>query len=120
MIVGADNLVNGATSLARRFRISEFVIGALIVGIGTSLPELTVSVYGAIENNSDVAIGNVVGSNIFNILGILGLTSLIYPLSISKTNVKFDLWYCIFVSCLVTLLAFNFLITPFSPFFIKV
>lgn len=108
IVWGADNLVNGSVAIARRYKISDFVIGAVIVGIGTSCPELVVSAYGAYQGNVDVAIGNVVGSNIFNILGILGLTALLYPVSVSRENRRFELPVCIFVSVLVTLLAFNF------------
>ena len=72
IVFGADWLVGGSVSIAKRLRVSEFVIGAAIVGVGTSMPELIVSTLGAVKGNSDVAIGNVVGSNIFNILGILG------------------------------------------------
>ena len=78
VVLGADNLVSGSAAIARRFGISDFVIGAVIVGIGTSFPELIVSSIGAFKDNVDVAIGNVVGSNIFNILGILGITAIIY------------------------------------------
>ena len=77
VVLGADNLVSGSAAIARRFGISDFVIGAVIVGIGTSFPELIVSSIGAFKGNVDVAIGNVVGSNIFNILGILGITAII-------------------------------------------
>lgn len=108
VVWGADNLVNGAVAIARRFKISDFVIGAIIVGIGTSLPELVVSSYGAIKGNVDVAIGNVVGSNIFNVLGILGLTALLYPVAVNKENTRFEIPYCIAVSLIATLFAFNF------------
>lgn len=108
IVWGADNLVNGSVAIARRYKISDFVIGAVIVGIGTSCPELVVSAYGAFQGNVDVAIGNVVGSNIFNILGILGITALLYPVSVSRENRRFELPVCIFVSVLITLLAFNF------------
>ena len=108
IVWGADNLVNGSVAIARRHKISDFVIGAVIVGIGTSCPELVVSAYGAYQGNVDVAIGNVVGSTIFTILGILGLTALLYPVSVSRENRRFELPVCIFVSVLVTLLAFNF------------
>lgn len=67
VVLGADWLVNGASSIARRAGISEFVIGLTIVGFGTSCPELVVSLTGAIEGNSDISVGNVVGSNIFNL-----------------------------------------------------
>lgn len=105
---GADHLVGGAVSVARRFRVSDFVIGAAIVGVGTSMPELTVSFLGAAEGNADVAIGNVVGSNIFNMLGILGLTAMLAPIAIDRKNLRFEIPLCIGVSLLLTLLAFNF------------
>ena len=105
---GADWLVAGSVSIARRFRVSDFVIGAAIVGIGTSMPELVVSFFGAIKGNADVAIGNVVGSNIFNVLGILGVTALFFPIAIDRQNMTFEIPLCIAVSVLVTLLAFNF------------
>ena len=64
IVFGADFLVSGAVAIARRFKVSDFVIGAAIVGVGTSMPELVVSFIGALQGNADVAIGNVVGSNI--------------------------------------------------------
>ena len=108
IVFGADWLVAGSVSIARRFRVSDFVIGAAIVGIGTSMPELVVSFFGAIKGNADVAIGNVVGSNIFNVLGILGVTALFFPIVIDRQNMTFEIPLCIAVSVLVTLLAFNF------------
>lgn len=108
IVWGADMLVNGSVAIARRYHISDFVIGAIIVGIGTSCPELVVSAYGALQGNVDVAIGNVVGSNIFNVLCILGLTALLWPATVSRDNLKFDLPVCIGVSILAILLAFNF------------
>ena len=108
IVLGADNLVGGSAAIARRFGISDFVIGAIIVGIGTSFPELIVSCIGAFEGKVDVAIGNVVGSNIFNILGILGITALIHPVMVKRENIRFELPLCIGVSVLATLLAFNF------------
>ena len=108
IVFGADWLVSGSVSIAKRYKVSEFVIGAAIVGIGTSMPELTVSFIGAIQGNSDVAIGNVVGSNIFNILGILGLTAAFFPIKVNKANMRFEIPYCIFLSVLLTLVAFNF------------
>ena len=108
IVFGADWLVAGTVSIARRFRVSDFVIGAAIVGIGTSMPELVVSFFGAIKGNADVAIGNVVGSNIFNVLGILGVTALFFPIAIDRQNMTFEIPLCIAVSVLVTLLAFNF------------
>ena len=108
IVFGADWLVDGAVSIARKYKVSDFVIGAAIVGIGTSMPELVVSFIGALEGNSDIAIGNIVGSNIFNILGILGITAIFLPIAISKENMRFEIPACIFVSVLLTLMAMNF------------
>ena len=82
IVFGADFLVAGSVSIARKYKVSDFVIGAAIVGVGTSMPELVVSFIGAIQGNADVAIGNVVGSNIFNVLGILGITAIFFPVAI--------------------------------------
>ena len=108
VVLGADNLVSGSADIARRFKISDFVIGAIIVGVGTSFPELIVSSMGALDGKVDVAIGNVVGSNIFNILGILGVTALLHPVAVKRENNRFELPLCIGASIFVTLLAFNF------------
>ena len=108
IVFGAEFLVAGSVSVARRYKVSDFVIGAAIVGIGTSMPELVVSFFGAIKGNADVAIGNVVGSNIFNVLGILGVTALFFPIVIDRQNMTFEIPLCIAVSVIVTLLAFNF------------
>lgn len=108
IVFGADLLLNGSVAIAKRFHVSDFVIGAVIVGIGTSVPELVVSFFGALKGNADVAIGNVVGSNIFNMLGILGLTAICYPIAIDKKNMTFEIPFCIGISVLVTLLALNF------------
>lgn len=108
IVFGADFLVAGAVSLARRYKVSDFVIGAAIVGVGTSMPELVVSFIGALNGNADIAIGNVVGSNIFNVLGILGLTAVFFPVAIDRKNMKFEIPLCIGVSILLTILVFNF------------
>jgi cation:H+ antiporter len=108
IVLGADFLVAGAVSIARKFKVSDFVIGAAIVGVGTSMPELVVSFIGALKGNADVAIGNVVGSNIFNVLGILGVTALFFPIAINKENMKFEIPLCIGVSVILMLFAFNF------------
>lgn len=108
IVFGADYLVSGAVSIARRYKVSDFVIGAAIVGVGTSMPELVVSFIGALNGNADVAIGNVVGSNIFNTMGILGLTAVFFPIAVDKGNMKFEIPFCIGVSILLTILAFNF------------
>ena len=107
IVFGAEFLVAGSVAVARRYKVSDFVIGAAIVGIGTSMPELVVSFFGALKGNADVAIGNVVGSNIFNVLGILGLTALLFPIAIDKKNMTFEIPLCIGVSVLLTLLALS-------------
>ena len=108
IVFGAEFLVAGSVSVARRYKVSDFVIGAAIVGIGTSMPELVVSFVAALKGNADVAIGNVVGSNIFNVLGILGLTAICFPIAIDRKNMTFEIPFCIGVSVLLTLLALNF------------
>lgn len=90
IIAGAEFLVRGATSVARKFGISEFVIGLTIVGIGTSAPEFVVSITGSLMGNSSISLGNVIGSNIFNMLIILGITALIIPIPFTKGNKKID------------------------------
>ena len=91
IVVGADLLVDGASSVARRFGISEFVIGLTIVGMGTSAPEMVVSFLGALKGNADIAVGNVIGSNIFNTLLVLGLTAVIMPIPITRDNRRRDI-----------------------------
>lgn len=91
VVLGADFLVDGASSIAKRFGVSDFVIGLTIVGMGTSAPELVVSFIGALQGNGDIAIGNVVGSNIFNVFMILGETALILPMNITPMNRKKDI-----------------------------
>jgi len=87
LIKGADLLVNGASAIARRFHVSDLAIGLTVVAFGTSTPELFVNVVASLKGNTDIAIGNALGSNIANILLILGISSMIYPLSVSKGTV---------------------------------
>ena len=110
IIYGANWFVDGAVGVARKLKISDFVIGAVIVGIGTSLPEFIVSFSGALHGNSNVSIGNVVGSNIFNVLAILGLTAVLCPVVISKENRRKDLPLNLILSILLTLMVFNFFV----------
>ena len=110
IVFGADYLVTGAVSIARKYKVSDFVIGAAIIGVGTSMPEMTVSFLGALNGNADVAIGNVVGSNIFNVFGILGLTAMFFPVTFGRENLKFDIPFCLGVSVILSLLFFNFFV----------
>ena len=89
---GAGMLVGGATSLARAVGISETVIGLTLVAVGTSLPELATSVIAAFRNQAEVAMGNVIGSNVFNLLGIIGIAGLVSPLPVPAQMLRTDLW----------------------------
>ena len=104
VVVGADYLVEGASSIARRFGLSEFIIGLTIVGMGTSAPEMVVSFIGAIQGNADISLGNVAGSNIFNTLLILGLTALLLPMDITPQNKKQDIPMNILITVLLIVL----------------
>ena len=107
ILLGANYLVDGASSVAKKFGLSEFIIGVTIVGIGTSAPEMVVSILSALQGKADMAIGNVVGSNIFNTFMILGVTALIAPLTITKDNLKKDIPLNIIVTALLILLGMN-------------
>lgn len=104
ILLGANWLVDGSSSVARRFGISEFVIGLTIVGIGTSAPEMVVSFLSAFQGKSAMAVGNIVGSNIFNTLMILGATALVAPLTITKANLRKDIPLNIIVTLLLIIL----------------
>lgn len=104
LLAGANFLVDAAIAIARRAKISDFIIGIVVVGIGTSLPELFVSVSSAIKGMGDMAVGNVVGSNISNILLILGLTTIITPFAVTRQNLARDIPFGILVSVLLLLL----------------
>ncbi len=104
LMLGARFLVDGAVSIARGFGISEAFIGLTIVAVGTSLPELATSLIAAVRRQSEIAIGNIVGSNIFNLLGILGVTALITPIPVATRFLTFDLPVMIGVSLVLTAL----------------
>lgn len=107
ILCGANYLVDGSSSIAKRFGISEFVIGLTIVGIGTSTPEMVVSFLSSFQGKADMAIGNIVGSNIFNTVTILGVTALIAPLTITRSNLRKDIPLNIGVTALLILLGMN-------------
>lgn len=102
LMVGARFLVDGAVAIARDFGLSEAFIGLTIVAVGTSLPELATSLIAALRKQSEIAIGNIIGSNIFNILGILGLTAVITPVPVASRFLMFDLPILIAVSAILT------------------
>jgi cation:H+ antiporter len=89
---GGEGLVRGAVSVARRFGLSSLLIGLTVVAAGTSAPELLVSVSAALQGNADIAIGNVVGSNIFNALLIIGATAMIRPTGVAESIARVDVW----------------------------
>ena len=105
IVFGADWLVDGSSAIARKAGISEFVIGLTIVGFGTSCPELVVSLTGALQGNADISVGNVVGSNIFNTLLILGLTAVIAPVAVTRANSRRDIPIALLVTMLFVVFA---------------
>lgn len=106
IIVGAMMLTDGSVALARKFRMPEFIVGLTIVAVGTSMPELTVSLLSALEGKGDMAIGNVVGSNIFNVFAILGVCSLFAPIVFTKNNIRRDIPICIFATVALVIVTF--------------
>ncbi|MGM0982658.1 MAG: calcium/sodium antiporter [Pseudomonadota bacterium] len=107
LIVGAEGLVRGASRLAARLGISSLIVGLTVVAFGTSSPELAVSLKAAIDGQAGLAMGNVVGSNIFNVLFILGLSALIVPLAVAQQLVRFDIPLMIVLSGLVLLMSLD-------------
>ena len=107
-VVGADWLVNGSVAVAKRYRMPEFLIGITIVGIGTSMPELVVSLFASLSGRGSIAIGNVLGSNLANTLLILGAAAVIRPISFSRDAIKTDIPYNILVSAVLLLMCFGF------------
>ncbi|MBQ5860684.1 MAG: calcium/sodium antiporter, partial [Alistipes sp.] len=97
----ADLLTKGCVGMAARFRVPEFIIGLTVMAVGTSMPELTVSMMSALKGSSSMAIGNVTGSNLFNTLVILGICAMVRPVEISKDNVRRDIPICVGVSLLL-------------------
>lgn len=102
-ILGARLLVDGAVVIARDLGVSDTVIGLTVVAVGTSLPELVTSVVAAMRRRADVALGNIIGSNIFNVLGILGITALISPFVVPAAIAQFDIWVMLGATALLVL-----------------
>jgi len=111
LILGASLLVDGGVAIAREAGVSESVIGLTMIALGTSLPELTTSVVAAMRRHGDVVIGNVIGSNMFNILGVMGFTSLLVPVPVPAEILNFDLW---------VMLAASVILIPFAYFRVPV
>ncbi len=105
VIKGADFLIDGASSLAKRYHVAELTIGLTIVAFGTSAPELVVNVIAAIKGYDNVSMGNIIGSNIFNLLLILGISGLIYPVTVQSKTVWKEIPYSLFAGILLLILA---------------
>lgn len=105
LTVGANLLTKGCVGMAARFRVPEFIVGLTVMAVGTSMPELTVSVMSALRGSTDMAIGNVTGSNIFNILIILGICAVVRPMVFTRENIRRDIPICIAASVLLLVLA---------------
>lgn len=107
LITGSQVLLMGAIGIAEHFKVSEAVIGLTLVAVGTSLPELSISVIAALRRHADVAIGNVLGSNIFNLLGILGVSAILQPLPVHVRILQFDQWVMLGSSLLLLLFLYT-------------
>jgi cation:H+ antiporter len=105
--LGANLLVEGAVDIARVLGVSEATIGLTVVALGTSLPELATTVMAALRKSADVALGNVIGSNLFNLTGILGITALVAPVPVDPEFLRFDLWVMLGASLLLAPFIFN-------------
>ena len=104
---GSQWLVNGAVGIARTFQVSERIIGITLISIGTSLPELVASIIAVIKKEQGISIGNLIGSNIFNIFTVLGITAIIQPLNIVDLKMlDFDIWAMMFFTILLLPLVF--------------
>ena len=100
LLIGGEILVRGATAVALRFNISKLVVGVTVVSFGTSAPELVISMKAALSGHPDIAIGNIIGSNIANLALVLGLTAAIFHIKVSKNSIKID-WPVMMLSSLV-------------------
>lgn len=105
ILKGVDWLTDGASAVARRFNISTLVIGLTIVAFGTSAPELVISLLSAVSGKTEMALGNVVGSNIFNAFAIMGITAMVSPVKVSGNNLRYDVPLCILASVVVFVMA---------------
>lgn len=98
---GSDWLLGGATNIAKSYNISEYIIGVTILAFGTSIPELATSVIAAFKKESDIAIGNLIGSNIFNILSVVGITSIITPLRLKESVLNYDVYWMLGITLVI-------------------
>lgn len=115
LLKGADWLVDGASALAKQFNISDLAIGLTVVAFGTSAPELVVNLFASIQNHQDIVLGNVIGSNLFNLFAILGIAGLIAPLTVKSSTVWKEIPFSLFAVIILIFLANNFF-TPGSAY----
>lgn len=120
LIKGADFLVKGSSSIARRYNVSELAIGLTIVAFGTSAPEMVVSVVSSVDSLNNVVYGNVIGSNIFNLLFILGVTGLIYPIKVQKQTVWKEIPYSLLAALVLYVLVNDGLLFGGNNFFSRI
>ncbi len=104
LIGGAQSLVNGASSIGEKLNVSQMVMGLTVVALGTSLPELIVNIFAGVQNKTDLAMGNILGSNITNTLLVVGVTALVYPISVGKKSFQRDIPYSLFILVILALL----------------
>lgn len=116
LVYGADKLVEGASALARRYNIPDIVIGLTIVALGTSAPEMAINIVAAIKGNTDLVLGNVLGSNIFNVLAILGISALIAPLAVKKNTIRYEIPFSLLAGLAVLFLASDNIFNPGDNF----
>ncbi len=115
ILFGADKLTDGATGLARRFNVTELVIGLTVVAFGTSLPEFVTSFMSTLKGNSDISIGNIVGSNIFNALMIVGCAAWLSPITISKSTIAKDIPFALLASLVLGVVSIDSLLDNGAP-----
>ena len=114
LIYGADLLVDSASSLAKKLNIPNIVIGLTIIAFGTSAPELVVNTFASAAGNSEIVLGNIIGSNIFNILGILGISAIIYPLTVKTNTTWIEIPLCLLSAAIVFIAANDIIIDKSS------
>lgn len=114
LVYGTNWFVDGASALAKRFRVSNIVIGLTIVALGTSTPELVVNVVAAVDNNTEIVLGNILGSNLINILIILGISSIIYPLNVQSNTTWVEIPLCFLASLVVLVMGNDVFLDQFS------
>ncbi len=102
-MLGANWLVESAIDVSRRLGVSETVIGLSVVAVGTSLPELVTTIVAAVRGHAEVALGNIIGSNVYNVLGILGATALLHPIAVPAEIIHIDIWVLVAATSLITL-----------------